>query len=190
MPTYSNNPEPLQCSHRPGRIIPGGPESPERGFVCCYAFGIYTDLLQLEGRFSGQWLHGVRHQPCTLLFALIICRYYLLDSYETGACAAKCNNALGCQAFNIYFERSPSIVPASSCPNPPGTANIFCVLWGGPISQDNARNDGQWRDQYHVVISASNGYVLTSSLSPLSGKAINAPLDCNNDDAYSEYLQR
>jgi hypothetical protein len=58
------------------------------------------------------------------------------------------------------------------------------VLWGGPVSQNNALNEGQWREKYHVVITASNGYVLTSSLNPLSGKAINAPLDCNKNDAY------
>jgi hypothetical protein len=58
------------------------------------------------------------------------------------------------------------------------------VLWGGPLSQDNALNEGQWREKYHVVITASNGYVLSSSLNPLSGKAINAPLDCNDNDAY------
>ncbi|KAL1655473.1 hypothetical protein SLS61_001937 [Didymella pomorum] len=78
----------------------------------------------------------------------------------------------------------PSQVPAPACPDPRGAANPFCVLWGGPVSEDNARNEGQWRDQYHVVIAASNGYVLTSSLNPLSSKAISAPVDCNNDDAY------
>lgn len=52
------------------------------------------------------------------------------------------------------------------------------------MSKENALNEGQWREQYHVVITASNGYVLTSSLNPLSGKAINAPLDCNKNDAY------
>jgi hypothetical protein len=111
-------------------------------------------------------------------------RYSLLDSYDTPTCARKCNSAFGCQAFNVYFERSPSIAPASSCPNPPGTANIFCVLWGGPVSEDNARNTGQWRNDFHVVITASNGYVLTSSLNPLSVKAINAPNDCNGEGSY------
>jgi hypothetical protein len=110
--------------------------------------------------------------------------YSLLSSYDTATCANKCSQALGCQGFNVYFERSPSIVPASSCPNPPGTPNIFCVLWGGPVSAENARNDGQWRDQFHVVIAGSNGYVLTSSMNPLSTKAINAPLDCNGVDTY------
>jgi hypothetical protein len=107
-----------------------------------------------------------------------------MQSYDVQFCADKCSKTLGCQGFNTYFERSPSKAPAAGCQDPPGSANPFCVLWGGPVSKDNALNGGQWREKYHVVITASNGYVLTSSLNPLSGKAINAPLDCNNNDAY------
>ena len=107
-----------------------------------------------------------------------------MSSYDVQFCADKCSKTLGCQGFNTYFERSPSKAPAANCQDPPGSANPFCVLWGGPVSKDNALNEGQWREKYHVVITASNGYVLTSSLNPLSGKAINAPLDCNSNDAY------
>jgi hypothetical protein len=111
--------------------------------------------------------------------------YTLLDTYNTNQCAAKCDNALGCQAFNIYFERSPTLRPADACPNPPGTANIFCVLWGGPVSRENALNAGQYRNDFQVVISGSNGYVLTSTLGPLSEKAINSPLqDCTGENPY------
>jgi hypothetical protein len=107
-----------------------------------------------------------------------------MSSYDVQSCADEYSKTLGCQGFNTYFERSPSKAPASSCQDPPGAANPFCVLWGGPLSQDNALNEGQWREKYYVVITASNAYVLSSSLNPLSGKAINAPLDCNDNDAY------
>lgn len=107
-----------------------------------------------------------------------------MPSYDVQSCADKCSKTRGCQGFNTYFERSPSKAPAANCQDPPGAANPFCVLWGGPVSKENALNGGQWREKYHVVITASNGYVLTSLLNPLSGKAINAPLDCNNNDAY------
>jgi hypothetical protein len=80
-------------------------------------------------------------------------RYIIMPGYNVQWCADKCTRTLGCQAFNTYFERSPSIVPGPSCPNPSGVANPFCVLWGGPVSDDNARNDGQWREQFQVVIS-------------------------------------
>jgi hypothetical protein len=75
-----------------------------------------------------------------------------MTSYNVQECASKCNSTLGCQAFNTYFERSPSVVPAPACPNPPGVANPFCVLWGGPVSLDNARNEGQFREQFQVVM--------------------------------------
>ncbi|KAH6613051.1 hypothetical protein C7974DRAFT_428779 [Boeremia exigua] len=110
--------------------------------------------------------------------------YTIMPSYNVQTCADKCSSTLGCQGFNTYFERSPSKAPAAGCQDPPGSANPFCVLWGGPVSKDNALNEGQWREKYHVVITASNGYVLTTSINPLSGKAINAPLDCNKNDAY------
>lgn len=36
-----------------------------------------------------------------------------LGSYDVGACASNCDSVDGCRAFNIYFERDPSLV--SSC---------------------------------------------------------------------------
>ncbi|XP_014555675.1 hypothetical protein COCVIDRAFT_38548 [Bipolaris victoriae FI3] len=110
--------------------------------------------------------------------------YTIMSSYNVQEYADRCSRTIGCQGFNTYFERSPNKVPGPAYFNPEGAANPFCVLWGGPITPENACNEGQWREQYHVVITASNGYVLTSSLNPLSNKAINAPIDCNNDDSY------
>lgn len=75
-----------------------------------------------------------------------------MSSYNVQECADKCTRTIGCQGFNTYFERSPSKVPGPDCPNPGGAANPFCVLWGGPVTPENARNEGQWREQYHVVI--------------------------------------
>lgn len=75
-----------------------------------------------------------------------------MSGYNVQECADRCTRTLGCQGFNTYFERSPSQVPAPACPDPHGAANPFCVLWGGPVSEDNASNEGQWREQYHVVI--------------------------------------
>lgn len=36
--------------------------------------------------------------------------YTTLSSYDTGLCASKCNAINGCSAFNIYFERDPTVV--------------------------------------------------------------------------------
>lgn len=75
-----------------------------------------------------------------------------MPGYNVQWCADKCSRTLGCQGFNTYFERSPSKAPAAACPNPDGAANPFCVLWGGPVSEQNALNEGQWRQNFHVVI--------------------------------------
>jgi hypothetical protein len=51
--------------------------------------------------------------------------YTVLSEYSTTTCASKCDAIEGCAAFNIYFERDPSVNPDSaSCNNPPSTTNI------------------------------------------------------------------
>ncbi|KAF3040028.1 hypothetical protein E8E11_005906 [Didymella keratinophila] len=110
--------------------------------------------------------------------------YYVLSSYNTSECAQRCTDTIGCQAFNVYFERDPSLVPGPDCQNPPALLTTKCALWGGPISAGNALNAGQYRQLFHVVMSGSNGYVLSSTIGPLSTFAINAPLDCNGADTY------
>ncbi|KAJ6193185.1 LOW QUALITY PROTEIN: hypothetical protein J3E72DRAFT_398302 [Bipolaris maydis] len=118
----------------------------------------------------------------------------VLNPAESFECADRCSRTIGCQGFNTYFEHSPSKVPGPTCPNPEGAANPFFVLWGGPVTTENARNEGQkafFNPQNQESASdnqtnASNGYVLTSSLNPLSNKAIDAPLNCNNNDSYMD----
>ena len=81
-----------------------------------------------------------------------------LKSYDVLTCASKCDQADGCQAFNIYIERDPSVDPnAQDCPNPPSTTNYKCTLWGAPVAASQADNKGQWRDSFQVVIAGSNG---------------------------------
>ncbi|PSK58746.1 hypothetical protein B9Z65_6761 [Elsinoe australis] len=113
--------------------------------------------------------------------------YTLLPSYNTTLCATTCTAIAGCQSFNLYFERNPSVDPNSpTCLNPPSTTNIKCVFWGGPATADNAVNTGQWRGKFHVVIAGSNGYVNRTTATPpgysmpqfLGNVAINAPQPC------------
>ncbi|KAI0136404.1 hypothetical protein BJ170DRAFT_727865 [Xylariales sp. AK1849] len=85
--------------------------------------------------------------------------YTALDGYDTELCASKCNAINGCSAFNIYFERDPTLDPGAACPNPPSTTVIKCVFWGGPVYSTNANNKGQYRNDFQVVIAGSNGYV-------------------------------
>ena len=83
---------------------------------------------------------------------------YTLQSYDTLTCASKCDQASGCEAFNLYIERDPSLDPnAQNCPNPPSTTNYKCTIWGVAVTAGEATNYGQWRDSFHVVIAGSNG---------------------------------
>ncbi|TKA21697.1 hypothetical protein B0A50_08770 [Salinomyces thailandicus] len=84
--------------------------------------------------------------------------FYTLQTYNTTQCAEECNNANGCEAFNIFFERDPLLNPAPACPNPLPTTNIKCTLWGSPVSAATATNNGQYREQFHVVIAGSDGF--------------------------------
>lgn len=98
-------------------------------------------------------------------------------------------------SFNLFYERDPSAEPGAGCPDPPSVTNIKCVAWGGPVSQANANNKGQYREQFQVVIAGSNGYQSKAIAEPegygpygpalvLGNKAINAPLDVNGFDTY------
>ncbi|KAK5122551.1 hypothetical protein LTR85_003814 [Meristemomyces frigidus] len=84
--------------------------------------------------------------------------YYNLMTYNTTQCAGYCNAVSGCTAFNIYFERDPLLNPAAACPNPIATTNIKCSLYSQSVSQATATNQGQYRDQFHVVIAGSDGF--------------------------------
>lgn len=81
--------------------------------------------------------------------------------------------------------------PGDTCEDPPSTTVIKCVFWGGPVTSDTATNEGQWREDFHVVIAGSNGYVKYGmpdvtgySSVTLKDAAINAPLDCAGYDTY------
>ena len=118
--------------------------------------------------------------------------YTTLKTYDSNACAAKCNKINGCMAFNIYFERDPVVEPAAGCDNPASTTMIKCVFWGGPVTTSNANNPGQWREKFQVVIAGSNGYINNSIATPagytpptaLGNAAINAPYDQFGFDSY------
>lgn len=85
--------------------------------------------------------------------------YKTLTSYNVNECAAFCDDNELCGGFNIYIERDPSINPLHcSCSNPPSTVNYKCSIWGSGVDASAATNKGQWRNDFEVVITASNGY--------------------------------
>jgi len=96
---------------------------------------------------------------------------YTLTTYDAAECAAKCDETVFCNAFNIYIERDPSLNPSKNdstaptvwgyyCPNPASITNYKCVLWGSEVDESVATNYGDWREDFEVVITGSNGYNL------------------------------
>jgi hypothetical protein len=122
--------------------------------------------------------------------------YYSLDSYDPALCAAKCAATDGCASFNIYFGRDPTLDITEDCPNPPSTTTIKCALFGGLVTIKNALNAGQWKDNFHLVIAGSNGYI-NEGVQEIPGYqsdylgfgAIEAPKDCQGIDTYIGYKQ-
>ncbi|KAL8953330.1 MAG: hypothetical protein Q9222_000792 [Ikaeria aurantiellina] len=119
-----------------------------------------------------------------------------LKSYDTLGCASLCDQASGCQAFNMYIERDPTVDPnMESCPNPPSLTNYKCTLWGAAVSAAEATNKGQWRDSFQVLIAGSNAYNKATPPAAIScyngptqlGGAINAPYNAQGQNTYMGY---
>ncbi|KAI4227046.1 MAG: hypothetical protein L6R36_002727 [Xanthoria steineri] len=119
-----------------------------------------------------------------------------LKSYDTLGCASLCDQAPGCQAFNMYVERDPSLDPNTvSCPDPPSITNFKCTLWGATVSAAQATNKGQWRASFQIVITGSNAYNKVSPPSAIAcytgpaelGGAMNAPYNVQGQNTYMGY---
>ena len=122
--------------------------------------------------------------------------YYTLNSYDADQCAAKCHDTADCTSFNIFFQHAPSTDPGPNCPNPPSTTLIKCSLFSNPITPDKAKNAGQYRQDFHVVIAGSNGYARDAvpeidgfDGTRLRNGAIEALADCTGTQTYMGYTQ-
>ncbi|KAH8896900.1 hypothetical protein GQ53DRAFT_600957, partial [Thozetella sp. PMI_491] len=113
-------------------------------------------------------------------------------SYDLNACALKCDSIVGCQAFNIFYERDPLVVdPDTQCPSPdlcpglstnPSATFIKCAFYNSAVLPSEATNPGQYQEDFHLVISGSNAYSRTAVSLPdydapieYHNKAINIP---------------
>jgi hypothetical protein len=110
-------------------------------------------------------------------------KYVKLDTYDVSACAQQCEAAHGCEAckshgrttmsqqqlifpssVNIFFQRSPSVKPATDCPNPSANTLVACGLYSRPLNATDIVYKGQTRGPvdgngqvFEVVIRGSNG---------------------------------
>lgn len=87
-----------------------------------------------------------------------------MQSFDTIKCQELCDATDLCTAFNVYMERDPSVNPNATmgCPNPPSIVNYKCTLWGSGVTPESASNTGQWREQFQVAITGSNGMLIPS----------------------------
>jgi hypothetical protein len=120
-------------------------------------------------------------------------------TYNVQQCADFCDSEKFCLGFNIFFERDPKFNPAPDCINPEPITNVKCSIYGYPVAKASATNEGQWREQFNVVIVGSNGYSKTSptcknapAVSDFNTPtnlpaAINAPLVQKNGKDYDTY---
>ncbi|KAF1350642.1 hypothetical protein BDV97DRAFT_151820 [Delphinella strobiligena] len=103
---------------------------------------------------------------------------YTLTSYNTTECASLCDKTNLCTSFNLYIERDPSVNPSANdstastvwgywCPDPASITNYKCTLWGSSLDSSEAVNYGEYREQFHTVITASNGYDKTNDTVPV-----------------------
>ncbi|KAH9815721.1 putative threonine-rich GPI-anchored glycoprotein [Teratosphaeria destructans] len=102
---------------------------------------------------------------------------YDLEVYDATVCAAHCDATNLCTSFNIFAERDPSLNPSNNdstaptvwgyyCPNPPSMTTFKCTLWGSSIDSSLATNTGSSREEFQVVITASDGYDRTNVTVP------------------------
>lgn len=96
-----------------------------------------------------------------------------LPSMNATACAAFCDSVDDCKAFNIYFERTPSLDPGPNCPNPAAASSVYCTLWGAPINVSQLSNGGEWRTNFMIVKQGSVGFNKVATPPKVDG--FNAP---------------
>jgi len=115
--------------------------------------------------------------------------------YDVDACAAFCDSEKYCLGFNIYYERDPN-----DCDSAKPQTNLKCSIYGYPVAEKSATNQGQFRGDFQVVITGSNGYSKLDKskckpAGPVAGfkapkdldAAINAPLIQKYGKDYDTY---
>ncbi|KAF2873525.1 hypothetical protein BDV95DRAFT_489957, partial [Massariosphaeria phaeospora] len=142
-----------ECSPLPSGHGPVPDTDSASGFL---SYGALTESAKLAGLPRGYTKAFTNLQGSTQGEGYMV--HTILDSYSEDACAKQCDSEDRCLSFNIYYERSPSLNPGANCTDPVSTTLIKCALWGVEISAETATNVGQWRGDFHIVITGSNGY--------------------------------
>ena len=102
--------------------------------------------------------------------------YDQINNYDPGYCAQRCQSSAypGCTGFDIYFERDPTIDPGVNCTNPASLTYIRCAYYSSAsscIKPSQLTNNGQYCQQFQLVIAGSNGYTLNSACNSQSSSS-------------------
>ncbi|KAF1914617.1 hypothetical protein BDU57DRAFT_425731, partial [Ampelomyces quisqualis] len=81
-----------------------------------------------------------------------------METYSTHDCAWRCDKVQGCEAFNIFFERTPTLNLGQKCRNTLASSAIKCALWGSMLNSSDATDTGYMRFDFQVVVAGSNAY--------------------------------
>jgi hypothetical protein len=93
-------------------------------------------------------------------------------------------NLFSAESFLTFIPVNPD---DTSCSDPPSTVQVKCVFWGSACTQDNLNNYGQWRNQFQVLISGSNGYINSAYAAALaSGKVPNNNIAPTSQESSSQ----
>lgn len=84
--------------------------------------------------------------------------YKQLQKYSTTDCAGRCDSTDGCEAFNIFFERTPTLNVGPACNNSESSTLVKCAFWGTQLEASDATNQGYDRWDFAVVVAGSNAY--------------------------------
>jgi hypothetical protein len=83
--------------------------------------------------------------------------YAQLPVYDVQACSRRCDNTASCKAFNIFFERTPTLNVGETCRNSLSSTTIKCALWGEEL-RGEGKNTGYRVWDFQVVVAGSNAY--------------------------------
>ncbi|OQN98591.1 hypothetical protein B0A48_15854 [Cryoendolithus antarcticus] len=110
--------------------------------------------------------------------------YTLLPSYSPPTCASACDARTGCVAFNLYFQREPSVLIGDGCESQgvASTTWIVCALWSGAVSREGAVNEGEMQGGFGVGVRGSGGWVRDDMASTMS-TAPSAVVDASTTSA-------
>ncbi len=127
------------------------------------------------------------------LFSSVVSPYYIgyaqLTSYNVSACAAYCTATTGCQGFDIYYERDPTVWPGVGCMNPSTQTGVHCALYSTKLNYTNALNVGQWNGNFMVVIAGANGYSkINATSTPATTAVTTTSAVANNFTIVSAYF--